>query len=523
MFTAKTPKIFRMNRNKNTGNLLAMLFCTLLIANTIGNSFGIRNSFAQQELKTPQPSTISQSSWNNNLPTFYNGNTRNAHPNAIFSSSQTFTNSKNLNLRHAFVSNRVVGPDRFRFVTSYWTTSDVSRLIDSARSAGNVSGNFQSPLVGPFLTHQGTTNWIPNPVFQFNYGGTLLPFPPSNLQLEADAGDGYSTLAVVLQYEGVVNLDGITAALKLPTGFKAQFPLTSDRNNHDIALSNYDGHISPSQEIVLYFPMSILPAPPAKVGLSVLGPLALHFLRSDKRSMLDSLGASQEDIFAKALSITNTTFPNSTKINDNFDFKRDYSNTFGRFIPYDFINQVIPVIFKITGREVLDVYQVPQLTKGKLGFSTIPTHPPTCNQATETCVVPINIRLTNFGDAPLTALVVQFITASTAFVGSQTAVVTTYPLAIQGPATYYVGTLAPNGLPGSSRIITLYMSSATTCNSAYGMQVQSSYINVVGERQQQVNPVVLTTSGLCEQPLPAAAPFASGVPLASGVPQRSGQ
>jgi hypothetical protein len=208
-----------------------------------------------------------------------------------------------------------------------------------------LSSNFNTPpVVGPSLTYQGNTNWIPNAVFNFPYSGTLLPFPPSNLQLEADAGDGYSTLAVVLQYEGVVDLDGITAALKLPTGFKAQFPLTSDRSNYDIALSNYDGHISPSQEIVLYFPMYILPA--AKVGLSVLGPLALHFLRSDKRSMLDSLGASQENIFAKALSITNTTFPNSTQINNitqvnNFDFKRDYSNTFGRFIPYDFINQRI--------------------------------------------------------------------------------------------------------------------------------------------------------------------------------------
>jgi hypothetical protein len=41
--------------------------------------------------------------------------------------------------------------------------------------------------------------------------------------------------------------------------------------------------------------------------------------------------------------------------NDNFDFNRDYFNQFGRFIPFDFINQVIPVIFKVTGREILDV------------------------------------------------------------------------------------------------------------------------------------------------------------------------
>jgi hypothetical protein len=519
MFTAKTPKIFRMTRNKNIVNLLAMLFCTLLIVSTMGNSFGIRNSFAQQELKTPQPSTISQSSWSSNLPSFYNGSTRNLpsfyngstrNHNAVFSSSQTFTNSKNLNLNHSFVSNKVVGPDRFRFVTSYWTTSDVSRLIDSGRSAGNVSSNFQSPAVGPFLTQQGTTNWVPNGgsfTGAIPGTGTFFPFPPSNLQLETDAGDGYSTLAVVLQYQGVVDLAGITAALKLPYGFKAEFPLTSDRSSHDIALSNYDGPISPSQEVVLYFPVNVLPN--AKVGLSVLGPLALHFLRSDKRSTLDSLDASQENMFAKALSITNTTFPNSTMINDSFDFKRDYSSTFGRFIPYDFINQVIPIVFKTTGREVLDVFQVAQPQPslgGRLGFSVIPG-----TAAGAAMVVPVKIEFTNHGDAPLNALVAQFITAQTSFIGLQTASVTSYPLAIQGPSTYYIGPLGPR----QTFTTTLDMSSATNCNSQYGMQVLSSYINVVGERQQQVNPVVVTTSGNCQQRIPGAAAPLLSAPLLS--------
>ncbi|MFZ0515315.1 MAG: hypothetical protein WAM14_27205 [Candidatus Nitrosopolaris sp.] len=88
---------------------------------------------------TQPPSTISQSPWSNNLPTFEKGNIQ--HHNTVNSSSQTFTKSKNLDLNHSFVSNKVAGPDRFRFVTSYWTTSDVSRLIDSGRSAGNVSSN----------------------------------------------------------------------------------------------------------------------------------------------------------------------------------------------------------------------------------------------------------------------------------------------------------------------------------------------------------------------------------------------
>ncbi|MFZ0514311.1 MAG: hypothetical protein WAM14_22095, partial [Candidatus Nitrosopolaris sp.] len=117
MFYSKTTKIVK-TRKKNIGSFLAMLFCTLVIVSTIGNSFGIRNSFAQQQLQTQQPSTISQSPWSNDLPTFDPGNRTH---NAVISSSQTFTNSKNLDLNHSFVSNKVIGPDRFRFVTSYWT------------------------------------------------------------------------------------------------------------------------------------------------------------------------------------------------------------------------------------------------------------------------------------------------------------------------------------------------------------------------------------------------------------------
>jgi hypothetical protein len=192
-----------------------------------------------------------------------------------------------------------------------------------------------------------------------------------NPKLEVDTNEGLSTLAVVLQYQGVVDLAGVTAALKLPTGFKAQYPLTDDRNNYNIALSNYRGHIYPSQGIVLYFPMYVLST--AKVQVPVLGPLALHFLRSSQRSILDSLDASQENIFTKTLSITNTTFPANTSFNDNFDFKRDYYNQFGRFIPYDFINQVIHVIFKVTGEETIDVVTLPPGKFWDTSCKTLPT------------------------------------------------------------------------------------------------------------------------------------------------------
>jgi hypothetical protein len=311
---------------------LAMLFCAVVVVSTIGNSFGIRGSFAQQELQTQPSSTISDSSRSNNSIVFNSGNMQTGDPDftrhnfgneSITAGPNAVTNSKNLNLIHSFVSNKVVGPDRFRFITSYWTAPDTSLGVDVGTSANNT-----------FLSAQ--------------------PLPP-NTKLEADTNEGFSTLAVLLQYEGVVDLAGVTAALKLPAGFKAIFPLTDDRNNYDIALSSYRGHIYPGQGIVLYFSMNVLPT--AKVQLPVLGPLALHFLRSSQRSILDSLDASEQNLFAKTLSVMHTgngTLPNST-LNHNFDFKRDYFNQFGRFIPYNFVNQVIPVIFKVTGQETLDI------------------------------------------------------------------------------------------------------------------------------------------------------------------------
>ena len=128
-------KIVTRTRKRNVGNFLAMSFCTLVLASTIGNSFGIRNSFAQQELQAQRPSTISESPWSNNLPTFETDDIQ--HRNAVISSSQSFTNSKNLDLNHSFVSNKVVGPDRFRFVTSYWTAPDTSLGVDVGTSANN--------------------------------------------------------------------------------------------------------------------------------------------------------------------------------------------------------------------------------------------------------------------------------------------------------------------------------------------------------------------------------------------------
>jgi hypothetical protein len=63
-----------------------------------------------------------------------------------------------------------------------------------------------------------------------------------------DVAYGYKNLAVLLQYQGVANLDGLTAALKLPIGFQAWGPsgVRDDRNNYDVSLSNYNKQIGPN-------------------------------------------------------------------------------------------------------------------------------------------------------------------------------------------------------------------------------------------------------------------------------------
>jgi hypothetical protein len=308
----------KVNSAKIKFRYLTILFFVLVTVGALGNISGIGYSIVLAQQQAQQPTTIA---YDPPLPTADPGNTRDH--NAV-NSSQTFTNSEILNLNHSFVSNKVVGPDRFRFVTYYWTTPNTPLGVDVGTSANNT----------------------------FLAAGPL----PYNQKVEVDTNEGFSTLAVVLHYEGVVDLAGITAALKLPTGFKAELPLTDDRTNFDIALSSYRGHIYPGQGIVLYFSVNVLPT--AKVNIPYLGPLALHFLRSNQRSILDSLDASEQNMFVKALSVMHTgngTSPNSIILNGKFDFRKDYFNQFGRFIPYDFVNQVIPVIFNITGQETIDV------------------------------------------------------------------------------------------------------------------------------------------------------------------------
>jgi hypothetical protein len=125
---------------------------------------------------------------------------------------------------------------------------------------------------------------------------------------EVDTNEGQNSLAIQLQYQGVLPLSGVTAALKLPAGFKAAYPLTDDPTRWDIALSAYRGVVLPGQGITLYFTMNILPT--AKVGLPVLGPLAMHFLRPNQRIINDNMEAIPENVLQRAFSnITNVGNP----------------------------------------------------------------------------------------------------------------------------------------------------------------------------------------------------------------------
>lgn len=515
-------------RKKNIGSLFSMLVCTLVLTGTIGDTFGITDSYAQkQQVQTQAPSTITYGwPWSINVPIGNNSTQRplcqantcdsniqhiNVEPqHAVIHSSQTFANTKNFDLNHSFVSNKVIGPDRFRFITSYWTTSDTSRAIDAGTSTNETRLGLLGPIAG---------SW---------------PAIMANPKVEVDAGEGFSTLAVVLQYEGVVHLAGITAALKLPSDFKAQLPLIDDLNNYNIALSSYRGHIYPSQGIVLYFSLDVTTN--TKVQSPGLGILALHFLRSDQRSVLDSLDASQQDIFARALSTTtNTTVPN-WMFNDNFDFNRNYYNQLGRFIPFDFINQVTPIIFKITGREILDVslaggIAASQTTGGGLnsqssavngiipfsnttrpidnstsignstslpsdrGITPIRGGGPVYAPIARLISYPVYVFFSNRGDVRIHDLVAIFSTNVSSLVGAAVSE-TTYPLGIVGQSTFHIFTLEPY----STQAVTLYIRSSVSCSALAPLTVRSSYTNVIGLTQTQTNTVTLGVgSGFCPQ------------------------
>jgi hypothetical protein len=497
-----------------------MVFCTLVIVSSIGTSFGIKNSYAQAQQQQQQqqlvprqaPTVAYQSPWNNNLQISSAGSnsqplcqagicsqssspasttqttnidptqianvvptqTANADPtNTHTSISQTATNNKPLTLTHQFSSNKIIGPDRFRFINYYWTSSATARAIDVGTSSG----------VG------------------IGFAGGLAQGP--NVKQEVDTNEGQNSLAVQLQYQGVVPLAGVTAALKLPAGFKAAYPLTDNPNRYDIALSAWRGTIVPGQGIVLYFTMNILPT--AKVGLPVLGPMAMHFLRPNSRIINDNMEAIPENILQRTFSnVTNVGNPlgactsaanagNCTTISlgpftHNLDFKRDYLGQFSRNIPFDYINQVIPVIFKVSGQETLDVVTLPP--GAPVSLDAISTH---ILKIPNDDTSRIRLAVTNTGDAGIYDLTVNVFPGLQSALGingltpsaisspniPQTLFSSILPIGIVGHSTFYLGEIPANGIKEFDVNVypTHYVAGTVEL-----LNVQLTYNNAVGTR-----------------------------------------
>jgi hypothetical protein len=275
-----------------------------------------------------------------------------------FTYTKSLTNTKGVTFDHTHTRYRVVGPDNFKFINSYWTTSETTRAVDVGTSANT--------------TYLSSASHI------------------SNVPLETDNAYGPTTLAVELQYEGAMQLIGITAALKLPPGFVSNLPLIHDPHRYDISFSNYRGHIYPGQGITLYFPITII----GNVGVRVpyLAPLAIHFLKEDKRFDTASLSASEQDQFAASLVIKNGT--STSTYTDNSNLNRNFNAVNEQLYPYDFVNQVLPAMFAITGQEIFSVI-VGSGPGTALPISPIlallPPGVPT----------PIKILVRNTGDAPI--------------------------------------------------------------------------------------------------------------------------
>jgi len=251
--------------------------------------------------------------------------------------------------------------------------------------------------------------------------------------------------------------------------------------------------------------------PTAKVGLPVLGPLALHFLRADQRQTLDTIGDSfssaEQSSFDKLLTFTSTRFPNSTSIFENLVPNKFIFNQFLREIPYDFINQVIPVTWKLTGQETLDVVTLPTL--GKDAVKTISTSLVTIPNGKSTLV---RLAVRNTGDAPvwdLTANVLPGLQSNLGINGltpsaitspniPQTLFSTILPIGIAGPAFFGIGELGPN--QNAEFDVTVFPTHYVA-GTVQLLNVRLVYNNIIGERVDTSvpsNPINPTPSVCCQ-------------------------
>jgi hypothetical protein len=289
----------------------------------------------------------------------------------------------------------------------------------------------------------------------------------------------------------------------LPAGFKATVPLTDASNRYDIALAQYRGLVVPGQGITLYFTMNILPT--AQVGVPVLGPVALHFLRPNVRTINDNMEAIPENVLQRAFSnVTNVGNPlaactsastagNCTTTSlgpftHSLDFKRDYLGQFQRIVPFDFINQVIPVIFKVSGQETLDVVTLPN--GAPVSLDAISTH---ILKIPNDDTSRIRLTVTNTGDAAVYDMTVNVFPGLQSSLGingltpsaisspniPQTLFSTILPIGIVGHSTFYLGDVPANGIKEFDVNVypTHYVAGTVEL-----LNVQLTYNNAVGTR-----------------------------------------
>jgi hypothetical protein len=307
----------------------------------------------------------------------------------------------------------------------------------------NNSSNLPTITSAETLTHTGKVTVGPQTLsdtihagsdnFKFIYSywskdsteqGLGITPPSTSTPIETDVNGGPNLLAVVLHYEGAIDLTGISAALKLPSGFKSNLPLTHNTNRYDIAFSSWQGKISPGTTIVLNFPITILGN--AEIQKPYVGLLALHFLKAHEKTLKFGLDASDEDKFVNALTIA-SKIPSppaspgslSTKMcnNDN-TFTKQVTETDTLMKLFDFVHQINAITFKVTGEENLNVnVAVEKETddKSKGNIPSVSTVEPT----------DLHIFINNTGDAPVYDLKARFTAPTTEPTVVQTKIDTT--------------------------------------------------------------------------------------------------
>jgi hypothetical protein len=181
---------------------------------------------------------------------------------------------------------------------------------------------------------------------------------------------------------------------------------------------------------------------------------------------------------------TTTTLANTNSL----DFKRDYLGQFQRIVPFDFINQVIPVIFKVSGQETLDVVTLPY--GAPVSLDAISTH---IVKIPNDDTSRIRLAVTNTGDGAVWDMTVNVFPGLQSSLGvngltpsaisspniPQTLFSTILPIGIVGHSTFYLGYIPANGIKEFDVNVypTHYVAGTVEL-----LNVQLTYNNAVGTR-----------------------------------------